>query len=110
MNGGREGTGPRDGEYEDQPAAEPVEIDGTLDLHMFLPRDTRDLVNDYLDECREQGVLELRIVHGKGQGVQREIVHSVLRDRDDVVSFRLGDESRGSWGATLVQLQAKDPG
>ena len=87
-----------------------MEIDGTLDLHMFLPRDTRDLVRDYLDECRARGILEIRIVHGKGQGVQREIVHSILRDRPDVLEFRLGDESRGSWGATLVWLRPESEG
>ena len=47
-------------------------------------------------------------MHGKGMGVQREIVHSVLRKRDDIESFRLGDESRGSWGATIVLLKQEE--
>ncbi len=94
--------GPVDGADRRQP------IDGSLDLHMFQPQDTRDLVNDYLDECLRQGILRVRIVHGKGIGVQREIVHSVLRSREDVVDFGLGAEGSGSWGATWVALRSRE--
>lgn len=99
-----EGTPPPENGYESEAEAEELTIDGTLDLHMFRPQETRELVADYVEECRRRGILELRIVHGKGVGVQREIVHSVLRHHDGVESFRLGDESSGSWGATLVRL------
>ncbi len=78
-------------------------IDGVLDLHQFRPGDARDLVSDYLDACREKGVLDVRIIHGKGKGVLRRIVHSVLEERADVVSFALAADA-GSWGATRVQL------
>lgn len=98
------GTRPPDDGYDPDEGAEPLDVDGTLDLHMFRPQETRDLVGDYLDECQRRGIRDVRIVHGKGVGVQREIVHSVLRDRDDVEHFRLGDEGSGSWGATLVRL------
>lgn len=86
--------------------AEHVPIDGTLDLHMFEPRDIKDLVGDYLDECVARGVLRVRIIHGKGIGVQREIVHSALRGRADVLDFGLAGEGSGSWGATWVELKA----
>ncbi len=88
-----------------EPPSEIVEIpiDGTLDLHQFRPGDARDVVGDYLDACRDKGVLDVRIIHGKGKGVLRRIVHSALNDRDDVDSFRLATDS-GSWGATVVKL------
>ena len=80
-------------------------IDGVLDLHQFRPADAKHVVGDYLDACRELEVLEVRIIHGKGTGTLREIVHSVLRDRDDVVSYKLASDGSG-WGATLVILVA----
>jgi len=78
-------------------------IDGVLDLHTFSPRETRELVPDYLDLCRERGILSVRIIHGKGIGVQREIVHGVLRRHPAVIGFGHPDDS-GSWGATVVEL------
>ena len=79
-------------------------IDGVLDLHTFQPAEVADLVADYLDECRAQGILEVRIIHGKGVGTLRRIVHSALDRRTDVVRYGLaGDGS--SWGATLVTLR-----
>ncbi|MCH7825055.1 MAG: Smr/MutS family protein [Acidobacteria bacterium] len=88
-----------------EPPNEIVElpIDGMLDLHAFRPEDARGVVGDYLDACRDKGVLDVRIIHGKGRGVLRRIVHSVLNDRGDVDSFRLAADS-GSWGATVVRL------
>lgn len=80
-----------------------VPIDGVLDLHQFRPGDARGVASDYLDACREKGVLDVRIIHGKGKGVLRRIVHSLLEGRADVVTFRLASDS-GSWGATLVRL------
>jgi dsDNA-specific endonuclease/ATPase MutS2 len=78
-------------------------IDGVLDLHAFAPADVQDLVQVYLDECRSRGIAEVRIIHGKGIGTLRRIVHAILDRRDDVRSYRLaGDGS--SWGATLVTL------
>jgi len=80
-----------------------IPIDGVLDLHQFRPDDARDVVCDYLDACREKGVLDVRIIHGKGKGVLRRIVHSLLDRREDVVSYHVATDG-GSWGATLVQL------
>ncbi|MCA9752190.1 MAG: Smr/MutS family protein [Gemmatimonadetes bacterium] len=86
-----------------------VPIDGSLDLHAFSPRDVASVVEEYLDVCRERGILAVRIAHGKGIGVQRDRVHHLLERRSDVVSFRLDSETGAGWGATLVQLAPIDP-
>jgi len=85
---------------------EPVElpIDGTLDLHNFHPRDVKTLVPDYIAECRRRGILEVRIIHGKGTGALRETVHAILDKLDMVVTYRLAGDGSG-WGATLVALK-----
>jgi DNA-nicking Smr family endonuclease len=81
-------------------------IDGTLDLHTFQPQDVKKLVPDYLAECRERGILEVRIIHGKGTGALRRTVHAILSRLPEVVSFGLALEDAGGWGATLVTLRA----
>ena len=90
--------------YEDPQLVE-VPIDGTLDLHPFHPREVKDLVPDYLVACRERGILQVRIVHGKGTGQLRRTVHAVLDRLEDVESYRMGGTGEGSWGATLVFLK-----
>jgi DNA-nicking Smr family endonuclease len=86
---------------------EPVElpIDGVLDLHTFSPREVKELVVDYLAECRKRGILEVRIIHGKGTGTLRRTVESVLDKRAEVSSYRLAQERGGGWGATIVLLK-----
>jgi DNA-nicking Smr family endonuclease len=92
----------------------PIElpIDGTLDLHTFHPRDVKALVPDYLAECRQRGILAVRIIHGKGTGSLRRSVHAILSRLPDVASFGLAMEDGGGWGATLVTLRppAEDRG
>ena len=88
----------------DQPVEYP--IDGTLDLHQFSPKETKEIVPEYIAACIEKGIFNLRIVHGKGKGVQREIVHSVLKDHPQVASYRHEGGSGGGWGATVVTLKA----
>jgi DNA-nicking Smr family endonuclease len=78
-------------------------IDGMLDLHQFRPADVADVVGDYLDACKERGIWEVRVIHGKGIGTLREIVHAVLRRRSDVVNYELASDGSG-WGATVVTL------
>ena len=86
---------------------EPIQlpIDGVLDLHAFNPREVKDLVPDYLSACRERGILEVRIIHGKGIGALRRTVHALLARHPDVVSFTLDHPQYGGWGATLVKLK-----
>ena len=81
-----------------------LEIDGTLDLHQFSPKDIKTLVPEYLLECRKKNIHEVRIIHGKGKGVLRRTVHSILGRLDYVVDFRLDDKTIGNWGATVVRL------
>jgi len=85
---------------------EPVRIavDGILDLHTFSPRDAASVVDEYLRECLEKGIYEVRVVHGKGKGVLRRTVHAILEGHRDVLDFRL-DSGPSGWGATLVQLR-----
>ena len=80
-------------------------IDGTLDLHTFRPEDVKELVEDYLAACRERGILQVRIIHGKGIGTLRELVHATLKRMDGVESFRLAGDG-GGWGATMVILKS----
>ena len=83
-------------------------IDGTLDLHTFHPREVRDLLPEYIMACREKGILDVRIIHGKGTGMLRETVHALLKRLPDVVSFSLAGHDAGSWGATVVRLKPMD--
>jgi dsDNA-specific endonuclease/ATPase MutS2 len=79
-------------------------ITGELDLHTFCPSEIKDLLSGYFDECIKLGIIEIRVIHGKGTGTLRETVHAFLRRMPQVHSFRLGREGEGSWGATLVYL------
>ncbi len=92
---------------------EPIElpIDGVLDLHTFNPREIKDLVPDYLQACREKGIFQVRIIHGKGIGNLRRTVHAILAKPPDVLSFALDHPEYGGWGATIVRLrEGKPPG
>ena len=85
---------------------EPIQypITDSLDLHTFQPKEVRDLLGDYLNECIRLGFHEVRIIHGKGTGRLRQMVHNVLRKSPLVRSFHLAPPEAGSWGATIVKL------
>ena len=92
----------------DDPFPEPVEIPITdsLDLHSFSPKDVRNVVEAYLEEARKKGFRLVRIIHGKGVGVQREIVRNVLSETYFVTAFKNAPEFSGSWGATIAELDS----
>jgi len=94
-------------EAEYNPFPDPVEIEITdsLDLHSFSPKDVRAVVEAYLAEAHKKGFPIVRIVHGKGVGIQREIVRKVLSETDFVRSFKNAPEFSGSWGATIAHLE-----
>ena len=87
--------------------SEPVEIEITdsIDLHAFDPRDVKAVVTEYLNEAHKKGFKIVRIIHGKGVGIQREIVRKVLAETNFVQSFKTAPEFSGSWGATIAQLK-----
>ncbi|MCK4410080.1 MAG: Smr/MutS family protein [Candidatus Eisenbacteria sp.] len=83
-------------------------IDGTLDLHTFRPGDVKELVPDYLESCRERGILEVRIIHGKGTGALRRTVHAILDRMPYVASYTAARLSGGGWGSTIATLLPTD--
>ncbi len=82
-----------------------VPIGDSIDLHAFQPKDIPSVVEEYLEQCREAGILEVRIIHGKGIGAQRRIVQSILQKHPWVQSFQDAPAEAGGWGATLVVLR-----
>jgi len=87
---------------------EPVEIpiEDVLDLHPFRPNEIRDIVRDYLDEARTRGFRQVRLIHGRGIGVQRANVQALLRTIEFVEDFHDADPTGGGWGATVVLIRA----
>ena len=92
---------------EDEPFPEPVTvpIEDALDLHPFQPRDVIDVVDDYLEAAREAGFTVVRLIHGRGIGVQRRRVQQVLAASPLVERFADATPERGGWGATIVILR-----
>lgn len=86
---------------------DPIElpIDGVLDLHTFLPREINDLIDDYIEACLDKGILDIRIIHGKGKGVLRNRVYALLERDPHVESFEQAPLESGGWGAVLVRLK-----
>ena len=80
-------------------------ISGELDLHAFAPADVPSVVEEYLRECGLRGIREVRLVHGRGKGVQRAVVRRLLRALPDVEAFDDASPASGGWGATLVRLR-----
>ena len=80
------------------------EITDVLDLHTFPPREVKTLVEDYLELAWEKGLRELRIIHGKGKGVQRRMVRSILDKHPRVAEFGDPPGHGGGWGATWLTL------
>ncbi len=80
-------------------------INGILDLHTFKPSEVKNLLPDYLEECRKRNILQVRIIHGKGIGTLRHIVRSILNKLPYVEAFHTAEEEAGGWGAVIVELR-----
>ena len=95
------------------PFPEPIrlEIRDVFDLHTIAPRDVKRVVVEYLAEARAAGFRCVRIIHGKGKGVQREMVRSILARTEFVQDWTDAPPEAGSWGATIVRLspEVKNP-
>jgi DNA-nicking Smr family endonuclease len=83
-----------------------VPIEEAIDLHAFAPRDVVSVVEEYLLACRERGLTSVRIVHGRGKGVQRAEVRRLLGSLEYVLDFGDAPPVAGGWGATMVRLAA----
>lgn len=92
---------------EENPFPEPVEIEITdvFDLHTIPPRDVKRVVEEYLEIAREKGFPVVRIIHGKGIGVQREMVRTILARTDFVLDWTDAPPEAGGLGATIVRLR-----
>ncbi len=82
-------------------------IEDFIDLHYFQPREIRSVVESYLEEAVKLGMTEVRLIHGRGIGVQRDAVRSVLSRHPSVAEFRDAPPERGGWGATVARLKRR---
>ena len=80
-------------------------IEDVLDLHTFRPGDVPDLLKDYFEECIAAGIFSVRIIHGKGKGIQKKRVRHILKTNPLVADFSDAPPEAGGWGATLVVLK-----
>ena len=93
----------------DPPFDDPVviPIEDHLDLHPFQPKEIARVVEEYLAECKEAGFSEVRLIHGKGKGVQRNSIRALLEKLPNIESFHDAPLEAGSWGATIVKLKSQ---
>jgi DNA-nicking Smr family endonuclease len=82
-------------------------IEDVLDLHTFRPKEIPDLLEDYFAECVKAGIFSVRIIHGKGKGIQKRRVQGLLARNAMVAAFRDAPPEAGGWGATIVELNKK---
>jgi dsDNA-specific endonuclease/ATPase MutS2 len=94
----------------ESPFTEPIvlPVEDSIDLHAFHPKDIPSVVEEYLEQCGQAGLIEVRIIHGRGTGVQRKIVRSILEKHPRVLSFRDAPAEAGGWGATVVVLKSQN--
>jgi DNA-nicking Smr family endonuclease len=84
-----------------------ISLEDHLNLHPFQPKEIPSVVEEYLEQCRQAGIREVRLIHGKGKGVQRNIIRSLLEKHPNVESFHDAPLEAGSWGATIVTVKAE---
>ena len=86
---------------------EPIQIpiEDVLDLHTFRPQDIADLLENYFDECIKASIFSVRVIHGKGKGIQKRQVHRILQNNPTVINFEDAPPEAGGWGDNLVELK-----
>jgi len=82
-----------------------IYIEDVLDLHTFKAEDVPELLEDYIFECIKSSIFSMRIIHGKGRGIQKKRVQKLLKNNPKVESFQDAPPEAGGWGATLVNLK-----
>jgi DNA-nicking Smr family endonuclease len=92
---------------DDEPDPVVLPIEDALDLHAFAPRDIPSVVGEYLEAAAERGFGEVRLIHGRGKGVQRAVVQRLLASHPLVERFFDAPAERGGWGATVVVLRGR---
>ena len=99
-------SSPKEERIDDAPFPDPIvmPIEDVIDLHPFAPKEIRSVVEEYLLECCKEGFDQVRLIHGKGKGVQRESIRSLLGRLPHVKGFADAPMEAGSWGATIVHL------
>jgi DNA-nicking Smr family endonuclease len=92
-----------------EPFEEPVILptEDVLDLHAFAPKEIPSVVEEYIEQCREAEIAEVRLIHGKGTGTQRAVVRHLLGSHSGVISFTDAPPEAGGWGATIVRLRTQ---
>ena len=103
-------TGTKEAEDEDEPdPTQPfkIQVEDSIDLHSFPPRDVPDVVDAYLGEAVEKGFSEVRLIHGRCIGVQRDLVQKLLARHSLVSGFHDAPPDRGGWGATVAYLKPR---
>ena len=94
-----------EGPFSDPVAPIVLPLEDVLDLHPFAPKEIRSVVEEYLLECCAAGITSVRLIHGKGKGVQRKSIRALLERLPYVESFEDAPLGAGSWGATLATLK-----
>jgi DNA-nicking Smr family endonuclease len=91
----------------DSPFGGPVvlPLEDVIDLHPFQPKDIPSVVEEYLQQCVEAGIREVRIIHGRGKGIQKNVVAALLQKHPAVAYFQEAPAEAGGWGATVVVLK-----
>jgi len=87
----------------DSPFGLPIE--DSIDLHAFSPGEIPSVVEEYIEQCRRAGIYEVRLIHGRGKGIQRRVIRSLLEKSPLVLSFTDAPVESGGWGATVVVLR-----
>jgi DNA-nicking Smr family endonuclease len=98
---------PSESPLPDSPFGEPVvvPIEDFIDLHAFHPKEIPSVVEEYIEQCWQAGIYEIRLIHGRGKGIQRRIIRSLLEKHPQVLSFKDALPEVGGWGATVVALK-----